>query len=60
MSDLETYGDTLDVDCPRCAAGAGSWCVNPVTGQIAKAPCLARVLGREVPVAAKTRRRVGG
>jgi hypothetical protein len=59
VSDLETYGDTLDVDCPRCGSGAGSRCVNPVTGQIAKAPCLARMVGREVPVAV-TRRRRGG
>jgi hypothetical protein len=60
VSDLETYGDTLDEDCPRCDARAGSRCVNPETGHIAKAPCLARMVGREVPVAAKTRRRVGG
>jgi hypothetical protein len=37
----------LNYDCPRCKAEAGTTCTNPVTGQEAHAPCLARTVGKQ-------------
>jgi hypothetical protein len=47
MAAYQTAG-ALNYDCPRCGEPAGDPCKNPVTGQEAHAPCLARITGKTV------------
>lgn len=44
-----TLSGALSNHCPRCKAEPGEYCTNPVTGDVAHAPCLARFAEQKVP-----------
>lgn len=37
------YEDAATRPCPRCRAGEGDYCRNPLTGEAARLPCVVRL-----------------
>ena len=51
-----TYASAIHEPCRRCKAQAGFECVNPLTDQPARFPCVTRYLGRPVAAPPKDKR----
>jgi len=39
----EVWDEARTRECPRCHAGEGDYCRNPLTGDVSKLPCVVRL-----------------